>query len=88
MQKGGQTVSKKKGVSFMIFYKCLMFFFSFCGGNIPDDTILTGKSARKGLRVHFVSDKENVGSGAQCVARCLDEDTTTQTSNGTVPPSG
>merc|ERR1712110_135761 len=33
---------------------------------------LTGKAAKKGLRVMFMSDKKLQGDGAQCTAECLD----------------
>ena len=38
---------------------------------------LTGKAAKKGLKVLFNSDKKKQGSGAQCTAMCLDGAVTT-----------
>jgi len=52
---------------------------AYCGSTAPDAVTLTGKAARKGLRVLFASDKKNVGTGAQCTAVCLDGAATTTT---------
>jgi len=51
---------------------------AYCGSEGPDDVTLTGKAARKGLKVLFVSDKKTQGDGAQCTAQCLDGAATTE----------
>ena len=53
--------------------------FSYCGDKIPNPVTLTGKAAKKGLKVLFTSDKKKQGSGAQCTAICLDGAVTTPT---------
>ena len=50
----------------------------YCGTDGPDPVTLTGKAARKGLKVLFVSDKKTQGDGAQCTAECLDGAATTE----------
>jgi len=52
---------------------------AYCGSTAPDAVTLTGKAAKKGLRVLFASDKKNVGDGAQCTAVCLEGAATTTT---------
>ena len=51
--------------------------FSYCGDKVPNPVTLTGKAARKGLKVRFTSDNRKQGYGAQCIAMCLDGVTTT-----------
>ena len=55
--------------------------FSYCGDKVPNPVTLTGKAARKGLKVRFTSDNKNWGYGAQCIAMCLDGVTNTTTTN-------
>ena len=59
----------------MLFQKKISF--SYCGNKIPNPVTLTGKDAKKGLKVLFTSDKKKQGSGAQCTAMCLDGAVTT-----------
>ena len=83
MQKRRQTYSRQEGVSFefseYLIDNNTLYVFRYCGSTAPDAVTLTGKAARKGLRVLFASDKKNVGTGAQCTAVCLDGAATTTT---------
>ena len=70
----------------MLFHISTKISFSYCGDKIPNPVTLSGKAARKGLKVLFTSDKKKQGSGAQCTAMCLDgasvTTTTTPKTNG------
>jgi len=66
---------------------------AYCGDTTPNPVTLTGKAAKKGLKVMFTSDKKTAGSGAQCTAMCLDgavtpaPTTTTLASSSVTPQS-
>ena len=55
-------------------------YFRFCQSNSPDITI----GNEKGLTILFISDMEETGGGAKCIAECIEEklEATTLKSSG------